>query len=275
MKKVLAFITIIMFTLTLNNVYAHPGRTDSNGCHTCRINCAKWGLSQGEYHCHNSKTTSRETTKKTISQTKSNDTKLKSITIDGKKQTITKNMKYETSNKKFDIEAIPNSKYAIIDIDSPYELKHGNNQVTITVTAQDNTTKKYNLTVIYKSEDTNIKAIKIDEKIYYSNELENINYETTKNKATLEITPNSEYATAKYNKKINLSEGTNNIKITKEQPDYLDTIIGLLFLAGVGLTIYFIVKNKKQPKNIKYCIKCGKIIKQEDKYCSKCGSNQD
>lgn len=35
--------------------FAHPGRTDSSGCHTCRTNCASWGLSTGEYHCHNAK----------------------------------------------------------------------------------------------------------------------------------------------------------------------------------------------------------------------------
>ncbi len=32
--------------------FAHPGRTDSSGCHTCRTNCPSWGLSYGEYHCH-------------------------------------------------------------------------------------------------------------------------------------------------------------------------------------------------------------------------------
>lgn len=36
-------------------VMAHPGRTDSSGCHTCRTNCSSWGLSSGEYHCHNTK----------------------------------------------------------------------------------------------------------------------------------------------------------------------------------------------------------------------------
>lgn len=35
--------------------YAHPGRTDGSGCHTCRTNCSSWGLSSGEYHCHQSK----------------------------------------------------------------------------------------------------------------------------------------------------------------------------------------------------------------------------
>lgn len=49
----------------------------------------------------------------------------------------------------------------------------------------------------------------------------------------------------------------------------------LLFLAGIGLTIYFVIKNKKKPKNIKYCIKCGKEINQENKYCPHCGSIQE
>lgn len=38
-----------------NTASAHPGRTDSSGCHTCRTNCSSWGLSSGEYHCHNAK----------------------------------------------------------------------------------------------------------------------------------------------------------------------------------------------------------------------------
>lgn len=36
-------------------IFAHPGRTNSAGCHTCRTNCQNWGLSYGEYHCHRSK----------------------------------------------------------------------------------------------------------------------------------------------------------------------------------------------------------------------------
>ncbi|MFC5529750.1 MBL fold metallo-hydrolase [Cohnella yongneupensis] len=37
----------------LGSVYASPGRTDANGGHTCRTNCAKYGLKDGEYHYHN------------------------------------------------------------------------------------------------------------------------------------------------------------------------------------------------------------------------------
>ncbi len=33
-------------------MFGHPGRTDSSGGHTCRTNCEKWGLKNGEYHYH-------------------------------------------------------------------------------------------------------------------------------------------------------------------------------------------------------------------------------
>ena len=48
----------ILFSLVIISplpLYAHPGRTESSGCHTCKTNCTNWGLSYGEYHCHNSK----------------------------------------------------------------------------------------------------------------------------------------------------------------------------------------------------------------------------
>ena len=43
------------FLFYFSPAQAHPGRTDSSGCHTCRTNCSKWGLSVGEYHCHRAK----------------------------------------------------------------------------------------------------------------------------------------------------------------------------------------------------------------------------
>lgn len=54
MKK--HFLLAIAIGLAIPSVVAaHPGRTDSSGCHTCKTNCPNWGLSYGEYHCHNSK----------------------------------------------------------------------------------------------------------------------------------------------------------------------------------------------------------------------------
>ena len=52
---VIACALVIFFGVPVA-VEAHPGRTDAYGCHTCRTNCPNWGLSSGEYHCHNAKT---------------------------------------------------------------------------------------------------------------------------------------------------------------------------------------------------------------------------
>ncbi len=55
MKKtiILAFLLVGFSSPSVS--LAHPGRTDAYGCHTCRTNCASWGLSTGEYHCHQAK----------------------------------------------------------------------------------------------------------------------------------------------------------------------------------------------------------------------------
>lgn len=45
----------LLFIIVVPDVLAHSGRTDSYGCHTCRTNCSSWGLSYGEYHCHQAK----------------------------------------------------------------------------------------------------------------------------------------------------------------------------------------------------------------------------
>lgn len=49
------FILFLLFIFPIS-VFAHPGRTDENGCHVCRTNCNSWGLSYGQYHCHNGNT---------------------------------------------------------------------------------------------------------------------------------------------------------------------------------------------------------------------------
>lgn len=60
MKQISIFFIVAIFSLTLLHllvlpVLAHPGNTDSSGCHTCQTNCPSWGLSYGEYHCHTPK----------------------------------------------------------------------------------------------------------------------------------------------------------------------------------------------------------------------------
>lgn len=55
MKRAQTFVVAAFFMILPFTASAHPGNTDSSGCHTCRTNCPRWGLSSGEYHCHNSK----------------------------------------------------------------------------------------------------------------------------------------------------------------------------------------------------------------------------
>lgn len=43
---------MIVFVTVIPPATAHSGRTDASGCHTCRTNCAKYGLRSGQYHCH-------------------------------------------------------------------------------------------------------------------------------------------------------------------------------------------------------------------------------
>lgn len=54
MKKVLISFVVALSCYGL--VLAHPGNTDVYGCHTCYTNCASWGLTYGQYHCHSDTT---------------------------------------------------------------------------------------------------------------------------------------------------------------------------------------------------------------------------
>jgi len=72
------FIAILLFVVLLSigfNVEAHSGRTDASGGHTCRTNCEKYGLENGEYHYHNGggNTSSAPTTSTPAPSTQSND----------------------------------------------------------------------------------------------------------------------------------------------------------------------------------------------------------
>jgi hypothetical protein len=54
-RKLWAFLLIfIAISLVITHSgYSHPGRTDGNGCHTCKTNCEeKYGIPYGYYHRH-------------------------------------------------------------------------------------------------------------------------------------------------------------------------------------------------------------------------------
>lgn len=290
---------VLLMILTINNVYAHPGRTDSSGCHYCRTNCAKWGLSEGEYHCHNgsssSSTNSNTQTTSTIKIEKSSNAKLKKILIENKEISLKQNMYYETNNDMASIEAIPESSKAKVEMDKTGFLEHGSNKIKITVTAEDQTTNAYNLNIVLKSSDADISTIKINDEnvdVYKTNNT--IEYETSKETVNIEVIPSSQYAKLYYKEQLTLKDGNNKSTIRvvaengKEKSYTLNiektndaSIIGvLIFIIIIVGIIYIIYKNSsnntknKNGKETAYCIKCGKPIKIGDSFCTYCGYNQ-
>lgn len=51
-KRTIVAFLFVMCILPYSTSDAHPGRTKSDGGHTCRTNCENWGLEYGEYHYH-------------------------------------------------------------------------------------------------------------------------------------------------------------------------------------------------------------------------------
>lgn len=68
-KLTLSVACLVLVLIMANDAKAHPGRTDANGGHTCRTNCASYGLEDGEYHYHNGGGTTTTTTPKPTQST--------------------------------------------------------------------------------------------------------------------------------------------------------------------------------------------------------------
>ena len=203
-RAIIVFIFCGVILFNPNVVLAHTGRTDSNGCHKCNTNCAKWGLDTGEYHCHNGNTytNSRGQTFNsdgnllsddsssdgdfTISTPKSSDNTLKTVTVDGKNIEISNQMNYKTKNEKINILVETNDSRASYNIDDQ-TLNVGVNIINIKVTAENGDVKNYKLVVNREklSDNTNIKIVVDDNEINFplgkadidvSSDTKNLNY---------------------------------------------------------------------------------------------------
>ena len=207
------FIFCCTFFLLPNIVFAHPGNTGSSGCHVCRTNCEKWGLTQGERHCHSGNTytnskgqvfnssgsmisdssnqnnSNNDTNNQPSIPTeapKSDDNTLKSITIDGESIEVSDQMNYKTKNEKIDILVETNDSKATYNIDNS-SLHVGINTINIKVIAENGNVKNYSLLVDREklSNNTNIKIIVDDEEVNFilgkadvnvSSDTKNLNY---------------------------------------------------------------------------------------------------
>ena len=270
-------IILILITFIPTIVFAHPGKTDANGCHYCRTNCAKWGLYNGQYHCHDSgtsgssssnnttkrttttkkTTTTRTTTTSTSTTTtqiiKNNDTTIKEIIIDDISFQIIEDIYYITKNSSVDIKVILNDEKAKYSINGNLNLNTGENTITIIVTAEDESTKEYKF-IITKEEDlksnTNIKAYINEDTINFYNNKATYTVKTDQESVSIECIPDNDNAI------INIhitaeDQTTNNYKLTiyrpkppkEEKSSIIEKIIPPIFLTSIG---YIIFKKKKK-----------------------------
>lgn len=283
MKK--NFYTLILLLIILPiTVFAHPGRTDSNGCHTCRKNCASWGLSSGEYHCHNGSyssnnkiettrnTTTRNTTTTTIKITtttqkpKSNDNTLKAIIIDGESLDIENELEYITKNESVDIEVVPNDEKATYEIIGDTDLSIGENQLIIVVEAEDGAIRKYVIDItreVILSSNTDINIFINGEEVIFDNFKANINVNNSITKIDFDYELDDEKSRIEYDKINDLKVGNNYLKIkviaedgsnqiynivinraTKSEKS-ISTIVGLGVIISLGCGVYLLVKKRK------------------------------
>ncbi len=282
--KLICVVLLCFLLITPNKVEAHPGRTDANGCHYCRTNCAKWGLSDGQYHCHNgggsnsssssssnsynSTSSYGSTSPSNYSQPatpKSSDNTLKSIKVDGKDIVVADKMQYETNKTSVTISVETNDSNASADVDDGY-LVVGENNINITVTAEDGSKKDYVLVIKRLSDNTNIKIKVNGEELNFVNDKASVmvssntkkldyKYELEDKNAKVEITgdKNLKYGDNIVKFTVTAEDGTEKVyeltvdKSTKAE-EVISGILSLGLIGGAGYGIYYAVKKKKAKK---------------------------
>ena len=208
--KMLLILALALILRPLS-VLAHPGRTDSNGCHTCKTNCEKYGLSYGEYHCHNGNSNSSSGGSNKNTYKKSSIKTLSFVKVNNDSVAIRDKMNYVTSTTDVTVEAAATDNKANVEIDWDQNLEYGDNQILIIVTAEDGSTKKYVLNIKLVSNDANLKIVKVDnEEIAVENSM---TYRTIKSDVEITAIANNESANIEYDKNPQLEIGENIIKI--------------------------------------------------------------
>ena len=226
----------------------------------------------------NEKTTTTKTTT-TTTKAKSDNNYLESITVNGEQiesfdKTKTKYfVEVENKVKKAIIKATSEDDASTVTIDGPKVLEVGDNEYTISVKSESNTTKFYKVIVTRKDEEestnTDIKSIKIrgyhlnfdkNSKTFYLNikkedtELD-ITVNTKDKKANYDIEGNENLEDGSVVKIIvtaqNGDTDTYRIIIQKESTNIIPYIIGALILIIIIVIIVVVMKNKKKKNNNK------------------------
>lgn len=225
-------------------------------------------------------TTTKKTTTTTVTtKAKSDNNYLESITVNGEQiesfdKTKTKYfVEVENKVKKATIKATSEDDASTVTIDGPKVLEVGDNEYTISVKSESNTTKFYKVIVTRKdkeeSSNTDIKSIKIrgyhlnfdkNSKTFYLNikkedtELD-ITVNTKDKKANYDIEGNENLEDGSVVKIIvtaqNGDTDTYRIIIQKESTNIIPYIIGALILIIIIVIIVVVMKNKKKKNNNK------------------------
>ena len=222
------------------------------------------------------KTTVKPTTTTTTKSLSSNNY-LSTITVDGEEiENFSKNtskyfVKVENDVSKISIEAEAEDEKAKVEIDGPDTLKIGDNEYTISVTSENDTTKFYKVIVTRKEEDessnTDIDNIKVkgynlnfdkNSKTFYLS----INKNTTK--LNIEVTLDDEKSNYEIKGNENLKDGsivkiivtaedgstdTYRIIIQKDSKSNVPLIIILISsIIIIGIVVFVLIKRKNKKK---------------------------
>lgn len=266
-------------------IYSDPCSSSSNSSNTDNSNNSSSSTNNNSSSSNNSNSSSSSnnntsTTKPNSSsssnansstekeEAKSNDNTLKIIIIDGKEIDVKDNIDYSTTKEKITIKATTNDKKAKYEIKNNSTLEIGENKISIEVTAEDGTTKTYNINVKRDkilSSDTGIKVIINEEEVSFSDNKATIYVSATETNLKIDYTLNDENAKVEMDKIEELKTGDNELKIkviaedgtekeyeiiihkyTKSE-ETISTILGLAIIGGMGYGIYYVVK-KVVPK---------------------------
>ncbi len=222
------------------------------------------------------KTTTTKTTT-TTTKAKSSNNYLSSITIDGEeiddfsKNTTKYFIDVENDVTSILVDAKAEDDAATVDVDGPRTLEVGDNEFTISVTSEDETTKFYKVIVtrLDEEESSNTKIKKIKIKDYHFNFDKNsktfyLNIDKEDTELDITVTLSDKSSSYEIEGNENLEDGsvikiivtaengntdTYRIIIEKKDTNYLPFIIGgVILILLIAIIIFIIVKNNKKKK---------------------------
>lgn len=221
MKKNVSMLLVCLGLILWPSVTnAHPGGLDSSGCHTCKTNCPKWGLSTGEYHCHsgNTYTNSKGQTYNKSGELVQSENKV--TTNSETKQETTTNKETTTTNNNTTNSTIKNtdSNKTTTNSNSSSTTKNSTTKNTTTKTKTTEKEETQNATEEKEkaSSDTSLEYIKIDGEEVEIHDI--IEYETIEKNIKLAIKANDDKSSIDYENK-ELVIGKNTIVITVKAED--------------------------------------------------------